>query len=196
MTDTDALPDPHIEPPEGPLPASEAMAERLRVNRTGHLTPAQHRLVWIVGIGALVFMLCPLGLVLQMLVVILAGETPTVTLGGLVFTAVGAGFVVLILGLVGTNVVAFLGEALSPHPVRSAQGPLQIHVSSKKRPELPFSYIIGDYSFAPYLAPRDLPMRTDAPYVVYYGTKTRLLLSIAALDAPDADEWSPQFDQE
>lgn len=196
MTDHDAaLPEPYIAPPPDapePIPASEAMVEKLRINRTGQLTPQQSRLVWLVGGGAFAFMLCPLAMIVQMMGVVLAGTTPSITLGGIIFALIGLLFVILILGLVGTNVVAFLGEALMKHPVKYAKGPLEIRISSKERPELPFSYIVGDYSFAPYIAPRDLPMRTGAPYIVYYGARTRLLLSIAALDAPDGKEWEPR----
>jgi hypothetical protein len=63
-----------------------------------------------------------------------------------------------------------------------------------KRPELPFSYIIADYSFAPYVAPPDVTLRVGAPYVAYYSARSRLLLSIAALDAPDGAEWEPRFE--
>ena len=34
-------------------------------------------------------------------------------------------------------------------------------------------------------------MRVGAPYVVYYAARSRLLLSLAALDAPDAAQWEP-----
>ncbi|MCD4685552.1 MAG: hypothetical protein K8S97_06420, partial [Anaerolineae bacterium] len=145
MTDSDStLPKPHIEPPtespaaasSGPLPASEGMAKKLRINRTGQLTPQQSRLVWVVGMGAFVFMLCPLAMIVQMVGLVLVGETPSVTLGGIVFTVIGLVFVVLILGLVGTNVVAFLSEALMKRPAQYAQGPLEIRASSTDRPEL------------------------------------------------------------
>lgn len=195
--DHDAIPtafqDP--EPTAEPIPASAAMAAKLAINRTGRLTPAQRRLALIVGLGALIFLLCPSAMLLEMTVSVLSGAAPLPTLGGVIFTVVGAGFMILLAGLLGTNAAAFLGEALMRRPVRWARGPLQIRLTEGDRPELPFSYIVGDYSFAPYVAPYDLPMRTGAPYVVYYGARTRLLLSIAALDAPDGAAWEPVSEQ-
>lgn len=178
--------------PTQPPPASPAMAARLAVNRTGRLTGPQYRLAFLVGFGALVVLLCPLAMVLQLVAVLFLGDAPVPAVGGIVFTVLGVGFMVLMVGLIGTNAHTFLREAFMRRPVRYARGPLDIRVTDGHRPELPFSYIIGDYSFAPYVAPHDLPMRTGAPYIVYYGAKTRLLLSIAALDAPDAAQWEPE----
>jgi hypothetical protein len=113
-------------------------------------------------------------------------------LGSVIFLIAGGGFMVLFAGLIGVNIAAFLPEAFMRQPVKAARGSLTIHVSSRERPELPFSYIVGDYSFAPYIIPPDLEMRPGAPYVVYYSARSRLLLSLAALDAPDGTQWEPE----
>jgi hypothetical protein len=167
------------------------MAARLAANRAGRLTPSQRRLALLVGLGALGVFLCPLAMLVQISLFLLWGDVPFSTLGGVAFTIVGALFLVLFAGLIGVNALAFLPEAFMRHPVRCARGPLEIRVSEGERPELPFSYVIGDYSFAPYVAPRDVPMRAGAPYIVYYAARSRLLLSLAALDAPDAGQWEP-----
>lgn len=196
MTDPDRTPSPDaITPPEtaGPPPASETMAQKLTVNRTGKLTGPQYRLAFLVGFGALVVLLCPTAMLIQMAALLLLDEAPAPTVGGVIFTVLGAGFFVLLLGLIGSNAYTFLLEAFMRQPVKVVRGPLTVHVTDGDRPELPFSYIVGDYSFAPYVAPRDLPMRTGAPYIVYYGARSRLLLSMAALDAPDAAQWEPEF---
>jgi hypothetical protein len=129
----------------------------------------------------------------QVAAVALTGDVPVPTVAGVIFTVLGILFVVMFAGLVGTNAYTFLLEALMRHPVKYARGPLEIRVSTGNRPELPFSYIIGDYSFAPYVAPPDVPMRVGAPYLVYYSARSRLLLSLTALDAPDAAQWEPDF---
>ncbi len=182
------------EPTPPPAPATPEMAARLAVNRRGKLTGAQKRRALLIGLGALSFALCPLALLVQMVGALLLTDLPVPTLGGLLFTAVGVFFALLLLALFGANAHTFLGEAFSRQPVRHAHGPLELRVSEGNRPELPFSYIVGDYSFAPYVAPAELPMRVGAPYLVYYGARSRLLLSMTALDAPDAEEWLPQFE--
>lgn len=181
-------------PPDPLPPTAPAMAARLAVNRAGRLTPAQRRLAWIVGGGALAILLCPLAIVIQLAAVIASGDAPMPTFGGLFFTVLGVGFAILFAGLIGPNAAHFLPEAWGRQPVRYARGPLHIHISEGRRPELPFSYIVDGYSFAPYVVPPDLPMQPGAPYLIYYARRSRLLLSIVALDAPDAAQWEPQFD--
>jgi hypothetical protein len=173
------------------LPASPEMAEKLAVNRTGRLTPTQRRTVMIAGLGALVLLLCPLTLLIQLIVIALSGNLPLLTVGGLIFTGLGALFILLFSGLILANVQMFLPDAFGKHPVKVARGPLKLHASEKERPELPFSYIVQDYSFAPYVVPPDVLMRPGAPYLVYYAAHSRLLLSLIALDAPDAAQWNP-----
>lgn len=176
-----------------PGSASPEMAEKLAVNRTGRLTPSQRRTVAVTGFVALALLLCPLALLVQIGALLLS-EGVTLSAGVIV-----AGVVVLILlvifgGIVYTNVRMFLPETFAARPVRWARGPLRIQMSADNRPELPFSYVIEDYSFAPYVAPADVEMRPGAPYLVYYSARSRLLLSLCALDAPDADRWLPESD--
>jgi hypothetical protein len=180
--------------PDFPLdsqPASPEMAEKLAINRTGRLTPAQRRTVMIAGMGALVMLLCPLTLLIQLAVITLSGNLPVLTVAGLIFTGLGLLFIALFGGMIFANVQMFLPDAFGRHPVKVARGPLQLRATEGDRPELPFSYIVQDYSFAPYVAPPDVLMRPGAPYLVYYAAHSRLLLSLAALDAPDADQWKP-----
>jgi hypothetical protein len=179
-----------------PPPASPEMAARLAINRTGQFTPGQRRLSLVVGLIALAVFLCPLALLAQAAALLLTNNAPAITLSGVFLTLMAALFLVLFAGLVGTNARTFLAEALTRRPVQYARGPLEIRPTAGDRPELPFSYIIADYSFAPYITPPALPMRTGAPYVAYYAARSRILLSIAALDAPDGGEWEPQFEQE
>lgn len=180
--------------PGRPAPASAEMAERLDINRSGQLTPQQRRTALIAGLVTLTLLLCPLSMLVQFVWVLLAGSAPAATIAGLVFTALGVGFLVMFLGLIGSNVQRFLPEALGNQPVRYAQGPLIVLPAEGHRPELPFSYVVGDYSFAPYVAPADVEMRPGARYIIYYSRRSRLLLSMAALDAPDAAQWQPAFD--
>jgi hypothetical protein len=175
-------------------PADPDMAEKLAVNRTGRLTAPQRRLVLVIGVVALAFLLCPVTLLIQMFAILLAGEVPVSALSRVIFVTLGALFMILFAGLVGVNVKTFMVEAFMRHPVKVTRGPLEIRVTEGHRPELPFSYIIADYSFAPYVAPPEITLRTGAPYIVYYSAHSRLLLSIAALDAPDAALWEPAFE--
>jgi len=172
------------------------MAERLAVNRTGRLTARQRRLALLVGGAAALFLLCPLTLLIQLGAVLLVGDAPIPTVTGVVLAALGVLFLLIFVGLIGVNAWTFLPEAFMRQPVRYACGPLEVRVTPGHRPELPFSYLIGDYSFAPYVAPDDVPMRVGAPYIVYYAARSRLLLSLAALDAPDAAQWEPAFTHE
>lgn len=178
-----------------PPPASPGMAERLAVNRLGQLTPGQRRRALLVGGGAALFLLCPLALLIQLGAVMLWGNAPMPTVAGILLAALGVLFLLVFVGLIGINAWLFLPEAFMRQPVRYARGPLEIRVTPGHRPELPFSYLIGDYSFAPFVAPDDVPMRVGAPYIVYYSARSRLLLSLAALDAPDAAQWEPAFSQ-
>lgn len=181
---------------QSPPPASPQMAERLAINRTGRLTPGQRRLALLVGGSAALFLLCPLALLIQLGAVMLWGNAPMPTIAGILLAALGVLFLLIFVGLIGINAWMFLPEAFMRQPVRYARGPLEVRVTAGHRPELPFSYLIGDYSFAPFVAPDDVPMRVGAPYLVYYSARSRRLLSLAALDAPDAAQWEPAFSQE
>jgi hypothetical protein len=174
-------------------PVDPDMAARLSVNRTGRLTAPQRRLALVIGTVALAMLLCPMMLLLQMAAILTAGDVAVPTLGSVIFTVVGGLFLVVFAGLIWVNVSTFLAEAFMKRPVRYARGPLEIRMTERHRPELPFSYIVAGYSFAPYVAPPDVTLRVGAPYIVYYAARSRLLLSLAALDAPDAAQWEPDF---
>jgi hypothetical protein len=174
-------------------PADPDMAEKLATNRTGRLTSPQRRTVLVIGFTALVFLLCPVTLLIQMFAILLANHVPVPTLGGVILAVVGALIMLIFVGLIGVNVQTFLVEGFMRQPVRYARGPLEIRMTEGHRPELPFSYIIADYSFAPYVAPPEVTLSVGAPYIVYYSARSRLLLSIAALDAPDSAQWEPAF---
>lgn len=176
-----------------PAPASAAMAEKLAVNRTGRLTRGQRRTVAVAGCVTLALLLCPLALLIQ-LGALLLSEGGTLSAGAIVAGVAVLLFFAIFAGIVSANVRMFVPEAFAARPVRWARGPLRIQMSEKDRPELPFSYVIDDYSFAPYVAPPDVAMRPGAPYLVYYSARSRLLLSMFALDAPDADRWLPESD--
>jgi hypothetical protein len=177
-------------------PVDPDMAAKLSINRTGRLTGPQRRTALIIGGVALLMLLCPLTLLIQLVALLLTtSDVPVATIGGVVFLAIGALFLVIFIGLIWVNVEIFLAEAFMRRPVKIARGSLEIRMPERERPELPFSYLVGDYSFAPYVAPPDVLMRVGAPYIVYYAARSRLLLSIAALDAPDAAQWEPVFEQ-
>jgi hypothetical protein len=190
MTHHDAVFD-----PDAVLPASPQMAEKLAANRTGRLASSQRRLVRVAGVGALTVLMCPVALLVQMVALVAAGAVPAVTVGWVLFTVIGVLFVLLFAAMIYANVQLFLPDAFGAHPVRYAHGTLELRATEGHRPELPFSYIVADYSFGPFVVPPDVKMRPGAPYIVYYAARSRLLLSIAALDAPDADQWQPQFEQ-
>jgi hypothetical protein len=174
-------------------PATPDMAEKLAINRTGRLTPSQRRVMWL-GVGsALVVMICPAVLLIEIGTVMTAGRLAILSFCGVLSLLVMALFMFIFGGMVIANMQMFLPDAIGKDPVRVAQGPLLVRAPERERPELPFSYIVQDYSFAPYVAPPDIPMRVGAPYLVYYGAHSRLLLSLYALDAPDADQWKPTF---
>jgi hypothetical protein len=175
-------------------PADPEMAEKLSTNRMGRFTPAQRRNVFVIGAVALLIMLCPLTLLVQMFSIIFLSDVPISTLSGVIFSLVGVLILIVLAGLVGVNIQMFLVEAFLRQPIRYARGPLEIRMTEGKRPELPFSYIIADYSFAPYVAPPEVTLRVGAPYIAYYSARSRLLLSIAALDAPDGAEWEPRLE--
>ena len=186
MTDSPSNSDPT------PLSASPEMAARLIHNRSGQFTPGQRRLSLVVGGIALLIFLCPFAMVVQLIALLMTNNAPAISVGSAVITVVAVLFLIVFAGLVGSNVTMFLTEAFMRRPVKAALGPLEIRITEGYRPELPFSYIIEDYSFAPYIVPFDVPMQAGAPYIAYYAARSRLLLSIAALDAPDGEQWLPE----
>ena len=115
---------------------------------------------------------------------LLWGDAPVSTLAGALFTILGALFVVMFAGLVGRTRSPSCRKRSCASRCALRAGRSRCASPKGTGLRLPFSYIIGNYSFAPYIAPGDVPMRVGAPYVVYYAARSRLLLSLAALDAP------------
>ena len=61
-----------------------------------------------------------------------------------------------------------------------------LELAATKKPLIILSAILSAMasvvSFAPYVAPPDVEMRPGTPYLVYYSARSRLLLSLFALD--------------
>jgi hypothetical protein len=93
--------------------------------------------------------------------------------------------------ILGVNVAMFVPEAFSKSPVRWSQGILEIKEASRERPEMPFVYILGDYSFAPFIPPNEVPMQVGRAYIVYYAARSRMFLSIAPIDQLESKAWLP-----
>ena len=170
---------------------SSQMADNLATNRAGHLTKMQKAPILVAALVTGVGLTCAL----SFLVASVYGFLQTVDVAGifgwimLVFTA---GSILFLVAVLWVNARMFIPETLSQSPVRWERGVLEIKMASRERPEMPFSYIIGSYSFAPFVVPDEVPMHKGREYVVYYTARSRLLLSIVPTDTPDADEWLPQ----
>lgn len=91
------------------------------------------------------------------------------------------------------NARMFLPEAFSSRPVKWEKAPLELKLTERERPEMPLSYIVGSYSFAPFVAPEEIPLERDREYIVYYTPRSRLLLSIAPTDQEESANWLPEF---
>lgn len=172
---------------------SSQMADNLATNRAGHLTKNQKAPIlaaaFITGIG--------LSCSLIFLATTIYGFLETVNVAGifgwimLIFTGGSISFLTVVLWV---NARMFIPESLSKSPVKWQLGTLEIKMASRERAEMPFSYIIGNYSFAPFVVPDEVPMQKGREYVVYYTSRSRLLLSIAPTDLPQSNEWIPKSD--
>lgn len=170
---------------------SSQMADNLVTNRAGHLTSKQKAPIFVAALVTGAGLMCAL----TFLTVSVYGFLQTVDVAGifawimLVFTEGSMLFLVAVLWV---NARMFVPESLSRSPVRWERGVLKIKMASRERPEMPFSYLIGSYSFAPFVVPDEVPMHEGREYLVYYTARSRLLLSIVPTDTPDADQWLPQ----
>lgn len=170
---------------------SPQMTDRLRANRQGKLTDAQRAPILaaalISSVGLFVFGLIAL--------ITIGGFIATLGVTGVLgwlfmtFTALSFFFLIVVLW---TNAEMFVPEALSRNPIRWERGKLKIKLASRDRPEMPFSYIVGDYSFAPFLPPQDVPMEKGREYLVYYTVRSRLLLSIVPTDVANIKDYLPE----
>ena len=167
------------------------MADSLRHNSARKLTDRQRAPIiaaaLISGIGFAIFSLFAL--------ISVWGFTQTLGVTGILgwvfmlFTVLSFSFLLIVLW---TNAEMFVPEAFSKHPVRWQRGRLRIKMASRERPEMPFSYIVGDYSFAPFLPPQEVPIDKGREYLVYYTPRSRLLLSIVPTDIDNITEFLPE----
>ena len=161
-------PDPHL-------------AAQLESNRAGRLTRGQKNTLIIAALGSGGGMLCILVLVVNVLFAFSAGVQvdSIVSLLFFIFFVLSFGYLMLTMYF---NARMFIPDALSRQTVKTARGPLEIRMSSRERPELPYTYIVGDYSFAPYIPPPNVPMEQGREYIVYYAAKSRIFLNIEPVD--------------
>ncbi len=166
-----------------PFTPTEPLAASLAENRAGRLTRNQRLAVTLAGLGAGGASLVVLAMIVSVLAAYLSGArvssmSPSAGIVGTVFGLFFmASFGYLLLTFV-FNARWFLPDAFGGSPVARARGPLQIRYAERNRPELPFSYIVGEYSFAPYVVPYDVPMEQGREYVVYYARHSRMFLNI------------------
>ncbi|MFP4322971.1 MAG: hypothetical protein ACLFTK_11010 [Anaerolineales bacterium] len=166
-----------------PFHPSEDLAASLARNRAGRLTRGQRTAVTLAGVASSLAGLVVLLIMVSVFAAFFGGVrvTSDSPIAGLVSEIIGlfflASFVYMLLTFY-FNARWFLPDAFGRAPVATVRGPLQIRYAARQRPELPFSYIIGDYSFAPYVVPYDVPMQEGRTYVVYYARHSRMFLNI------------------
>lgn len=157
------------------------MSDTLQANRNGRLTGSQRSMV-LMGVLFTVGGLACMGvLLLQLVLAVLAGVMPQNIVMWLFFILTLAAFLYLGLTLY-VNARTFVPDLFSRTKVRSSRGALKIQLPKRERWELPFSYVIGDYSFAPFEVPDDVPMEKGREYIVYYLARTRKFLSIEPVE--------------
>ncbi|HLA43731.1 MAG TPA: hypothetical protein VJZ27_09865 [Aggregatilineales bacterium] len=160
-----------------PFEPSPSLAAQLSVNRAGKLTGRQKNSMRVAAFGSSCGLLVIAVLVINVLVALLSG----ISAGGVVGVIFFVFFVLSFAYLAGTlyfNARMFVPDVFGKKPVRQSHGRLKIRMAGRDRPELPFSYIIGDYSFAPYVVPIEVPMEKDREYIVYYAASSRMFLNI------------------
>jgi len=161
--------------------ADPAYIAQLEANRSGQFTPRQRLTV---SIAALV---TSLGLIVMcaILTAIAAAAAQGLAFTGIVGALFFIFFLLTYLYMVVTfyvNARAFVPDALSRNPVRVAQGELRTQKAQRDRDELPFSFIVGDYSFAPFIVPFEIKMEKGRRYRVYYAAHSRMFLGIEPED--------------
>lgn len=180
------------EQPEAPLQyiPSEKQRQKLSTNRLGKITTAQRIPIVVVGFISAASLICPITISGSVLYSIYLGINPVGIFAWILALATlgSFGFLAVVLWV---NAHMFFPEALSRRPVRWEKAPLSIRLAGRERTEMPFSYIIGSYSFAPFIAPDEVPLQRGREYIVYYTPRSRLLLSIAPTDQPESAEWLP-----
>ncbi|MCQ3930464.1 MAG: hypothetical protein DPW16_08375 [Chloroflexi bacterium] len=168
---------------------SSQMAEKLTMNRQGKMTRLQRSPIVIAALVSSIGFICPATMLATGIGLILRGPSGGILSYFFYFMMFLSFF--FLAGVLWTNASMFLPETFSKKPVRWQRGPLEIKMASRNRPEMPFSFIIGSYSFAPFVVPSEVPMNTGREYIVYYSARSRLLLSIAPTDQPESKNWLP-----
>ncbi len=178
-----------------PAPASHytpspQMTDKLLTNRAGKLTQSQRAPIMIAaivtGIGFVGLSL--FGLLLVWGFIQSLEFTGILGVGMLCITSASFLFLIAVFGV---NAQMFVPEALSQKPIRWERGPLSIKMAERERTDMPFSYVVGSYSFAPFVAPAEVPLHKNREYIVYYTARSRLLMSIAPIDQPESEQWLP-----
>ncbi len=175
---------------------STSIADKIAVNRTGKLTSMQRTPIIIAGLVSSGGLLCASSMLLSFLSsVIVGGAFISASLGGqILFGLMWFGGILsflFLLGVTWVNASMFVPEAISPQPIRWERGVLEIKLPERDRPEMPFSYIIGSYSFAPFIAADEVPLEPGREYIVYYTARSRLLMSIVPVDQDESADWLP-----
>ena len=159
-----------------PFKPQPALAAQLAVNRAGRLSRMQRNSMIIAALVSSGGLLCVATMVLQVVVAVAAG----ITLGG-VGSLLFFVFFLLSFGFIGLtayfNARWYIPDAWRGG-VETARGPLRIKLSDRERPEMPLSYIVDDYSFAPYVVPPEIPLDRGREYIVYYAARSRMFLGI------------------
>lgn len=153
----------------------------VEVNRNGRLTASQRSMVLVGVLFTMGGLTCMGLMLLQLVLAVMAGVMPQNLVMWLFFILTLAAFLYLGLTLY-VNARTFILDLFSRTHVRSSRGPLKIQLPQRERWELPFSYIINDYSFAPFEVPDDVPMEKGREYIVYYLARTRKFLSIEPVE--------------
>jgi hypothetical protein len=178
---------------------SPSIEEKLLVNRAGKLTRGQRTPIIIAAFISTIGLICPATMLFTILASLTASPTllRASTFGAVAWIVLGIVSLIsfVFLGAVlFVNARMFLPEAFNSRPVRWEKAPLKLKLAERERPEMPLSYIIGDYSFAPFVAPEEVPLERDREYIVYYTPRSRLLLSIAPTDQKQSEDWLPTFE--
>ena len=176
-------------PPSHYTPSPQ-MADKLVTNRAGKLTQSQRAPIMIAavitGIGFVGLSL--FGMLLVWGFIKSLEFTGILGVGMLCITSASFLFLIAVFGV---NAQMFVPEAFGQKPVLWERGPLAIKMAARERTDMPFSYIVGGYSFAPFVAPAEVPLEKGREYIVYYTVRSRLLMSIAPTDQPESEQWLP-----
>lgn len=160
---------------------SPEFSAKLGANREGKFTPVQRREIIIAALGTGCGLVVVLFLMANILFLTFSGFSPG-GIAGWVFTiffVLSFTFMALTLYFNARN---YIPDMMSESPVSQSQGVLKIQMPQRDRIELPFSYIVGDYSFAPFMVPHEVPMEKGREYIVYYAARSRMFLSIEPVD--------------